>query len=232
MNYLAHALPFLDRPYFVAGTAVPDWLAVADRQVRVRAKHAAPLEHAEDPCVAAVAGGLLQHFRDDHRFHETRAFAETSLELAAAVRRALGAESGFRASFLGHLLVEVLLDAELAGEDTARLEAYERALASLDPRGVQDAVNRMVRRPTLRLAPMIALFRQARILWDYLEDAKLWVRLNQVLRRVGLDPLPDDAAAVLPPARQLVRRRRRELLEGIPVVPEESSGRGTAGHRA
>ena len=32
MNYFAHALPFLDRPYFVAGTAVPDWLTVADRR--------------------------------------------------------------------------------------------------------------------------------------------------------------------------------------------------------
>ena len=32
MNYFAHALPFFDRPYFVAGTAAPDWLAAADRQ--------------------------------------------------------------------------------------------------------------------------------------------------------------------------------------------------------
>jgi hypothetical protein len=217
LNYLAHALPFLDRPYFVAGTAVPDWLAVADRAVRVRAKHAAPLVEAEDPCLAAVAGGLLQHFRDDRRFHETRAFAETSLELTAAFRRALGPETGFRAAFLGHVLVEVLLDAELAAEDVARLDAYQRALEAIEPRGVQNAVNRMVRQPTLRLAPLIDLFRRERILWDYLEDAKLWVRLNQVLRRVGLPCLPDQAAAVLPLGRQLVRRRRRELLEGIPV---------------
>ena len=40
MNYFAHALPFLDDdPYFVAGTGVPDWLSVADRDVRVRLKH-------------------------------------------------------------------------------------------------------------------------------------------------------------------------------------------------
>ena len=32
MNYFAHALPFLDQPYFMAGTAVPDWLTVVDRQ--------------------------------------------------------------------------------------------------------------------------------------------------------------------------------------------------------
>ena len=58
---------------------------------------------------AAIARGLLQHFRDDSQFHKTRAFAETTLELSAAIRRVLDADSGFRPSFLGHVLVEVLL---------------------------------------------------------------------------------------------------------------------------
>jgi hypothetical protein len=219
MNYLAHALPFLDQPYFAAGTGVPDWLAVADRRVRVRAKHAAPLAGDPDPRVAAVAGGLLQHLRDDVRFHATRAFAETSLELAAAAGRVLPPDAGFRTSFLGHLLLEVLLDAELAAEHPASLAAYYRVLESLDLRVVQDAVNRMAARPTDRLAPMILLFCRERILSDYLEDDRLFMRLNQVMRRVGFQRLPDEAAGVLPAARQLVRRRRHDLLDGIPVPP-------------
>ena len=52
MNYFAHAYRFLDDPYFAAGTGVPDWLAVADRNVRVRQKHAEPL--TEDPDVIPV----------------------------------------------------------------------------------------------------------------------------------------------------------------------------------
>jgi len=216
MNYFAHALPFLDDPYFAAGTAVPDWLCVADRQVRVRTKHAMPLTEDADSQVAAVARGVVQHLRDDLKFHETRAFAETSLELASAVRGTLDPESGFRASFVGHLLVEVLLDAALAEDDPARLTAYYRALESVDARVVQASVNRMAMRPTERLAPMIFLFCQERILWDYLEDDKLWVRLNQVMRRIGFAPLPREVVALLAPARQLIRRRRDELLEGIP----------------
>ena len=90
MNYFAHALPFLDQPYFVAGTGVPDWLTVADRPVRLRSKHAEAFRDDPDPCVAAVAGGVLQHFRDDARFHATRAFAETSLAMTVMVRDALG----------------------------------------------------------------------------------------------------------------------------------------------
>ncbi len=71
MNYLAHGWPFLDDPYFLAGTAVPDWLSVADRQVRARGKQAVPLGNDDDLRVAAVARGIVQHHEDDRWFHET-----------------------------------------------------------------------------------------------------------------------------------------------------------------
>ena len=75
----------------------------------------------------------------------------------------------------------------------------------------------MAARPTERLAFFIELFRRERVLWDYLEDGKLMVRLNQVMRRVGLDVLPDTFAALLPAARKLVAQRKNALLEGIPA---------------
>jgi hypothetical protein len=287
MNYLAHALPFFDRPYFMAGSGVPDWLTVADRQSRVRMKQAEPFTADADPIVADVAGGAVQHLRDDLRFHATRAFAETSLELAAAVRRVLETrvafrscenspplhdpqcgypgegrgegssrarektlhgdpgsyengpplppgegrgegfsrsqdksvhgDPGFRASFLGHLLVELLLDAALAEEHSARLDAYYHALDGIDALVVQHAVNRFAVRPTERLAPFILLFRHERILRDYLDDARLMLRLGQVMRRVGFDPLPDGFPELLPAARELVRAQRHALLDGIPA---------------
>ena len=217
MNYFAHALPFLDRPNFVAGTAVPDWLTVADRAVRLRSKYVEPFCHDPDRLVAEVAGGVLQHLRDDARFHETRSFAETSLALTARVRDALGGETGLRPAFLGHLLVEILLDAALIADDPGRLTEYYQALDEVDCGLVEAAVNRMAPRPTERLAFFIELFRRQRVLWDYLEDGKLMVRLDQVMRRVGLDDLPDTFAAILPEARKLVAQRKNALLEGIPA---------------
>ena len=218
MNYFAHALPFLDRPYFVAGTAVPDWLAVADRKVRLRSKHLEAFLDDADPCAAEVAAGILQHLRDDAQFHATRAFAETSLELTVRLRDALGGETGLRPAFLGHLLVELLLDAALVADDPNRLTEYYRVLKTADAKRVEAAVNRMAPRPTERLAVFIDLFRHERILWDYLEDGKLMMRLNQIMRRVGLEPLPGEFAAVLPVARKLVTERKRLLLEGIPEL--------------
>jgi len=217
MNYFAHALPFLDDPYFAAGTGVPDWLSVVDRRVRMRKKRVEPLLADPDPVAAAVAGGVWQHLADDAKFHDTRAFAEAMLEMTVLVRDALGGETGLRPGFLGHLLVEVLLDASLVARHPAELERYYGLLRSIDPAAVERAVNRMAPRPTGRLAPMIALFERERILSDYLEDGKLLRRLSQVMRRVGLEPLPEGFAEMLPGARRLVEGRREELLEGIPA---------------
>jgi hypothetical protein len=220
MNYFAHARPFLDDPYLAAGTGVPDWLVVADRSVRVRLKHAGPWAHDPDPRMAAVARGVAQHIRNDLVFHRTRAFAELSMDLAARIRGLLGPEAGFRPAFLGHLLVELLLDATLIAEDAARLETYYRVLDGIDPGFVQEAVNRMAPRPTVRLGMMISEFRRLRILWDYLEDAKLLGRLNQVMRRVGMAQLPERLCEILPDARRDVAGRKEQLLEGTPAPPE------------
>ncbi len=222
MNYFAHALAFLDGPdpdpCFAAGTAVPDWLAVADRQARVRARHAMAALDDPQPATAALARGILQHLLDDACFHKTRAFAEVSLALTAASRDVLGEAPGLGPSFLGHLLAELLLDAALIADDPARLDRYYQLLDRVDAAWIEEAVNRLSPRPTARLAAMICGFRRERILWDYREDGKLLVRLNQVFRRVGLAPLPERFREVLPAARDLVARRKGDLLEGIPAI--------------
>jgi hypothetical protein len=222
MNYFAHALRFLDAadPYFVAGTGVPDWLTVADRQVRIRRRHLTPKLNDPDPQTAALAQGVLQHLDDDARFHEGRAFVEISLAISATARDVLSEPHGLRPAFLGHLLAEVLLDASLIDENPARLSDYYRVLESIDPERIQAEINRMTPRPTDRLAWMIRAFCRERILWDYLDDAKLLRRLNQVMRRVRLSELPEDFVALLPEARHLVARRKTELIGAAsPSVP-------------
>jgi hypothetical protein len=94
----------------------------------------------------------------------------------------------------------------------ARLETYDGVLASVDPARVEAAVNCIAPRPTERLALLIGHFCRERILWNYLEDDKLWLRLNQVMRRVKLPPLPQAFMAILPAARDLVAARKNELL--------------------
>lgn len=214
MNYFAHGRHFLDAPYTLAGSAVPDWLSVVDRRVRARSKHAARWLDDPDPVLAGVVRGVIAHHHDDAWFHQTRAFAELSLQLTLDVRQMLPEDGGFRHSFLGHILVEILLDAALVERDPSRLDAYYERLNKLDPVVVAEAVHRVTPRRAEHLSRMISLFCRDRFLYDYLDDMKLLQRLNRVMRRVQLPELPSSMLGFLTEARQPVRERSRELLDG------------------
>ncbi|NIL96871.1 MAG: hypothetical protein GTO53_13165 [Planctomycetales bacterium] len=216
MNYLAHARQHLDDPYFVAGTALPDWLNVVARKVRVRRRHAAPFEADSQAPLAAIARGVLQHHHDDAWFHRTPAFAQLSLEMTVRVREALPGDEGMRVFFLGHILVELLLDAELAGQDPQLLPRYYQALARVDPGEVAGAVRRMSGWGAEPLAELIPRFIAERFLWDYADDDKLLWRLNQVMQRVRLSPLPHRLTEIFPAARLAVSRQTTQLLTPDP----------------
>ena len=99
MNYFSHGYRFVDDPWFLAGTAVPDWLNVSDRGVRVRAKHAAPFVNDADPKVAALARGIAQHHADDAWFHQGAAFSELSWQFTARLRAIFAPYDDMRRSF-------------------------------------------------------------------------------------------------------------------------------------
>jgi len=212
MNYFAHGRRFIADPYFLAGTALPDWLNVVDRRLRVRSKQAAPFLDDSDETVARLAAGVMQHHADDAWFHVTPAFAEMSLDFARRVREALPADDGFRPHFLGHILVEILLDAELITQDPGGLEAYYAAMHSLDGERVAAAVSTIAPRPAENLATFVGLFSRERFLFDYLDNGKLLFRLNQVMRWVGLPVLPSSFADLLADLRPHVRQRQVDLL--------------------
>jgi len=214
VNYFAHGRRWIDDPYMVAGTAVPDWLSVVDRRVRARSMLARQHVAHDDGRVAALARGVVRHHDDDAWFHRTRAFAELSLDFTLTIRDRLDQDTGFRPSFLGHVLVEILLDAVLIERAPKQLDDYYRAVEAADPNVVEQAVSLMVTRPVDHFTGMIELFCRERFLYDYADDRKLLVRLNRVMQRVKLPVLPDSFAGFLADARNDVRLRSADLLVG------------------
>ncbi len=217
MNYFAHGRSYTTEPYFLAGTAVPDWLNVVDRKIRARAKSAQSLVGDSDAITSAVARGIVQHHEDDHWFHRTRAFTELSLQLTCEIRDLLGPDDGLRCHFLGHILVEILLDSELIEKNPTQLEDYYAALSNVDGGAVAHVVTRISGRSSTGLAWLLPRFIEERFLWDYPLDDKLLIRLNQVMRRVKLAPLPGRFKDLLPAARSAIGNRVDELLspEGV-----------------
>lgn len=223
MNYFAHGARFTNRPYFLAGTAAPDWLSAIDRRVRLRSKHAAPFaETAGLP--GEFAAGVMQHLHDDAWFHNTAAFLETCEELTRRFRELLPADEGFRPALLGHIVTELLLDGILISRRPGVLDDYYAALEEIDPQVIQDAVNVIARNSTELLVPFIPLFRQERFLDDYVFPDRMLFRLNQVMRRVKLAQLPPETKKVLEDAWHVVERRVGQLLPGFDLTEEPLKG--------
>jgi len=219
MNYLAHGWRFSDEPYVLAGTAAPDWLSVIDRKTRLRSRTAAQFVADADPVVAAMARGVVQHHIDDGWFHATPAFNELCLQFAVEIRDLLPGDEGFRPSFLGHIIVELLLDRALAEDEPQRLDNYYAALGQLNSAETQRVISQLATRPVERIALLIPRFINERFLYDYLDDAKLLTRLNHVMHRVGLPQLPPTLLEIIPSLRQRVRGRMGELLTPPPSQP-------------
>lgn len=213
MNYLAHGFRHVHDPWFLAGTALPDWLRVLDRRARIPEELAAAHRGDDDPCVRSIARGVLQHHADDRRFHGSRAFAETRGLVADVIRPALPAADGHRPWFVAHLVLEVQLDASIADERPSRLAEYYAALGSLDAEEVAAAAGVLVAGgPPARLAELVRRFRGERFLFDYAEPAAAVRRLDRVVRSVRQPGLPEGLADVLPVTRGHVEARRDELL--------------------
>jgi hypothetical protein len=232
MNYLAHALRFLDRPYFVAGACLPDLLSVADRGVRLRSRRVEPHLIAADPEDAELYRGVLQHLADDDWFHATRGFAEVTGEIAVLFRRTIGTDHPTPCSFLGHVVMEMLLDSVLIEQHPDALPRFYEAMHAIDPFKVQAAVNQCARQPTERLALLIPRFNAERFLYDYSTPAGLAYRLNQVLKRVKLTPLDDSAITAISAGQAVVRERLSDLLppeQFSAVVPITGLASGDSG---
>lgn len=212
MNYFAHGYQYIDRPYFLAGTAIPDWLSAADRKVRVRSKQAEPWTSDSSESVVELAKGIMQHHHDDDVFHQTARFCELSIEFSQAIRAEVPNEDGIRSGFVGHILVELLLDAWLIEQLPGRLDEYYQAVEQTDFHTIQQTVNQMASRTTSRLAGMIEIFCSERFLADYVEDRPLLRRLNHVMHRVKLPDLPEQMVNLIANARKQVYQSTAELL--------------------
>jgi hypothetical protein len=221
MNYFSHGIRFIDRPYFLAGTAVPDWIRVFDRDSRVRSQRVEPFAIDDTSIRSELAAGILQHLEDDDTFHGNGTFIQICAQLSILFRDGLPADDGLRPSFLGHIATELILDAILIERFPNRLHAYYDSMRKIDAELIQTHVNEMVRDPARRLAEFIGIFHREQFLWDYRDPKRLLGRLNQVMWRVKLQPLPPETVLLLEAARPIVERSFDKLL---PFVFESSVG--------
>ncbi len=211
MNCLAHAIRFLDQKWFAIGTGLPDWLGMSDRKVRLRPKHVDPIAEGTGDA-ADFCRGIQQHWVDDDWFHTTPAFHEVTTRIGAMFKQRFDAGDNFRSGFLGHIACELLIDGVLAEHDPTALDRYYKLVESIDAVDLQNKVNALGAKPTDTIVSFMERYLSDQFLRDYLTDSGLLYRLNRVLARVRLDPLPDQASCVVAESRELVREQLPSLL--------------------
>lgn len=226
MNYFAHAFRFLESqvdPLFLAGLAVPDWLNVVNRKTKARSRTAQKrLAESGDLEEQSLATGVIQHHLDDHWFHQTPVFNELMLEFTMELRDLLAEEAGFRPSFLGHILVELLLDDFLIQENPSRIQSYYRLMQKLNPTRTEELVSRMTNQPAENLSRFVSLFSSIQFLYDYHHNEKLLGRLNQVMQRVRLLPLPETLFGFFDSARARIAQNVDRLFFEPARQPENN----------
>lgn len=218
MNYFAHAWRFLERPEFVTGTALPDWLSVVNRRLRFRSAQLTPALSHGDPRVAEVAAGVRQHLLDDAKFHNSQAFSECLVTVLRSIRPFLNG-AAVPPVFLSHLVMELLLDARLIENRPDAVERYYGALERVCPSWTEWAAGQILGQPIIGLAEFVRLFCKERILRDYSDDRALLRRINQVMRRVRLPELEESFVEALRLARPLVGQQASRLLEALDGLP-------------
>jgi len=214
MNYFAHAFRFIGRPRFVTGTALPDWLSVVNRRLRFRPQRLDPAALHADQKISELMAGIKQHLEDDNRFHNCEAFSRCLVAVLQEVRPFLNGV-GIPPVFLSHLLVEVLLDAQLVRTRQADVSRYYADLESVDPDWTEWATGEILGQSVSGLAHFIRLFCRERILFDYADNMSLLRRLNQVMRRLRLPNLSDSFQEAVEASRPIVTAHAEELLRAL-----------------
>lgn len=214
MNCFAHALPFLDKPLIAIGASLPDWMAAADRKARLRQKRAAMFTDEEEPTLAGISAGVVQHHQDDYWFHKSPAFRDYEMKFAIEIRDLYGSDQSLRSGFVAHVLIEMFLDDWLARRYPGKLEQYYDLVAAADAKAIQQTINVFATRPTTKLVRAMEVFLRERYIFDYATDAGAVKRMNGVLRRIGLDELDDAILPWAATARVRVEDRAFDLLHG------------------
>ncbi len=195
---------------------MPDWIRVVDKRTRVRSKTVKNfLEEQPEklgPSILAFCHGILQHHADDDWFHNTQAFLALNVQFSRELRDLMGDDASMRAGFVGHISIELLLDAVLIERSPSDLSRYYRVLDSLDHTFIESTLEQILGRPVPNIAKLIRRFAIERFMYDYLDDRRLLRRLNQIMTRVNLPPLQDALLHWLPAARQAVLQNADALL--------------------
>ena len=212
MNFLAHGRNYLADPLRLFGTAFPDLARIANRRARIREGDETALREHSDPDMRAVGEGITIHLLENKWFHASTAFQSTQSEITAILRKRFAEETGFRASVVSHLALELLLDDILIQQRPARVADFYRSLELVPDSLRAQCLQYVVPQIADTFDAVFQRFLRSRFLEDYADPSKLTQRMNGIIGRAGMDELPEGFSEVWQELRWLVESESETLL--------------------
>jgi hypothetical protein len=161
--------------------------------------------------------GIRQHLHDDVWFHATPTFATLNSQFSQEIKQFAPELTGMQTFFIGHILIEMLLDDELSRRFPGQLEFYYSQIQQVDGFWLQSAIERYANKSLATIPNFLNRFISVRFLFDYESDSGLLFRLNQVMQRVQLQIIPDSVIPWLAEARRVIANSTAQLLPNYPI---------------
>ena len=191
MNFLSHF--YFDRHTIdtlqVVGIVLPDLVKNAKKDWNI---HPEKNEHkfSADSGLSQILKGWNRHLEVDKYFHSSEFFKEHTSEIRTAVAPFLE-NSPARAFFVAHIALELMLDSLLLTESVLNTENFYRHLSTCD----REVLHRFLQLNNIE-QPQIFFsffdeFIEAEYLNTYREADKIVYAINQICRRIWLDPFSE-----------------------------------------
>lgn len=190
MNLVAHF--YLDRQrvnsYFAVGAATPDLLSIYNSRLRIKERHLKRLSEEEAGRVAPpFMEGLQKHFFADGVFHTSPLFHSETKRVSNLLIDYFPDLNIERKFFIGHILLELVLDKVLINQHPGILDSYYGHFESLQPfREVRKSLQIAVGHELPNYERYMTRFLRRRYLYDYAEPEHISWLLRRILRRVRI----------------------------------------------
>jgi len=183
MNFLSHF--YLDRQssdsLFVSGTCTPDLMSIFSRAVRV--KHQSLIIPIG---TETFYQGVLRHYAADKAFHTCDFFLEESHAITLFLREHFTSNQVHRTFFIGHVLVELMIDKVLIAQDETLVSDFYAHLETVTAHKLAESTQYFVDKPLLGYEAFLQRFIQNRYLFHYSKYEYIIFVLKQIVQRVGI----------------------------------------------
>lgn len=192
MNFAAHFFLDLDRPesLFHIGAATPDLLSIYNPEMRIKESHLKNIDFDSlGPPEETFIAGIHRHFHADKVFHSSGFFRQETTEIIERLKNSFEEGAVPRKFFIGHILLELLLDKVLIDTHPNMLGAYYEHFAKVSPLEVRRVTEIAVSRELPNYEHFIAKFIGNQYLYEYMEFDHIVFVVGRILRRVSIDQI-------------------------------------------